>query len=160
MTASVPEHPNKCTPFCIGAQKSPEQRIDLSDRLGRVYAGQRNGLDNRNEWRQGLVSRPLVSQILVCVLSPADPVLSGLLCEDETALSVLHKISTCYHSYVCCLQIERGVGARAPDSVVARHLATYREIKRCDLQILCDKRWLNDEIINLYLGLLQVQAAI
>ena len=33
------------------------------------------------------------------------------------------------------------------------------QINRRDLQTLCNKRWLNDEVINMYMSVLQVQYA-
>ena len=49
--------------------------------------------------------------------------------------------------------------AAPPGEVLAEHKGTSIELKRGDVLCMAPREWLNDEVINLYMGLLQERDA-
>ncbi len=57
-----------------------------------------------------------------------------------------------------CMQANKGLGPGSAEEIVAYHKPSNIEMPRRLLRCLRGLDWLNDEVINMYMGLLQVCA--
>ncbi len=55
-----------------------------------------------------------------------------------------------------CMQANQGLGPGSAEEIVAYHKPSNIEMPRRLLRCLRGLDWLNDEVINMYMGLLQV----
>ena len=59
-----------------------------------------------------------------------------------------------------CMQASKGLGPGSAEEIVAYHKPSNIEMPRRLLRCLRGLDWLNDEVINMYMGLLQVCACL